>query len=86
MIKGRIAVKEEFGRFLALPGIGTALAATIMPEAGQITDGAELPVVLRVKSARLSNGKVTGHGRQEEREQVSWMGLCRGCPACPETL
>lgn len=44
------------------------------------------PSYLRVKSARLSNGKVTGHGRQEEREQVSWMGLCRGCPACPETL
>jgi transposase len=77
MIKARIALKDEFGRLLSLPGIGNALATTIMLEVGQIT---RFPTVQDyssycrcVKSTRISNGKVTGHGnRKNGNKYLGW--------------
>jgi len=76
-VKSHIALREEFGYLLTVPGIGDILALTIMVEVGDI---ARFPQVgdyssycRCVKSERLSNGKKKDeNNRKNGNRYLSW--------------
>jgi transposase len=77
IVKGKLKLKEGFGKLLTVPGIGDILSLTVMCEAGNMR---RFPTVQNyssycrcVKSIRSSNGKIIGHGnRKNGNKYLSW--------------
>jgi transposase len=77
IVRGKVKLKEGFGKLLTVPGIGDILSMTVMCEAG---DMRRFPKVQNyssycrcVKSIRISNGKIIGHGnRKNGNKYLSW--------------
>jgi len=77
IVRGKVKLKEGFGKLLTVPGIGDILSLTVMCEAG---DMRRFPKVQNyssycrcVKSIRSSNGKIIGHGnRKNGNKYLSW--------------
>lgn len=77
VIRTKVKLRKEFARLLTMPGIGDILGVTIMLEVGHIdrfpTVGDYSSYCRCVKSTRISNGKITGHGnRKNGNKYLSW--------------
>lgn len=76
-IRKKVKLRKEFTKLLTVPGIGDILGLTIMLEVGHIerfpTVGDYSSYCRCVKSTRMSNGKITGHGnRKNGNKYLSW--------------